>query len=76
MSVFFAPTSIAIYTWRAWQALHVLRAPMELSQLYIVCEPDKIHWGWSWLVWWIAATWRNGYLAILLLLRMYLMATL
>jgi hypothetical protein len=31
-----------------------------MSQLYIDCEPDKPHWGWSWLERWMAARpWEN-----------------
>ncbi|CAK9237412.1 unnamed protein product, partial [Sphagnum troendelagicum] len=34
--------------------------PKEPSQLYIDCEPDKPHWGWSWLERWMAARpWEN-----------------
>ncbi|KAH8957711.1 hypothetical protein BDL97_07G106200 [Sphagnum fallax] len=34
--------------------------PQEPSQLYIDCEPDKPHWGWSWLERWMAARpWEN-----------------
>jgi hypothetical protein len=34
--------------------------PKEASQLYIDCEPDKPHWGWSWLERWMAARpWEN-----------------
>ncbi|KAH9546309.1 hypothetical protein CY35_12G088500 [Sphagnum magellanicum] len=34
--------------------------PKEPSQMYIDCEPDKPHWGWSWLERWMAARpWEN-----------------
>ncbi|XP_024391156.1 protein IQ-DOMAIN 18 isoform X1 [Physcomitrium patens] len=34
--------------------------PNQTSQLYIDCEPDKPHWGWSWLERWMAARpWEN-----------------
>lgn len=34
--------------------------PSQTSQLYIDCEPDKPHWGWSWLERWMAARpWEN-----------------
>ncbi|CAM6130068.1 unnamed protein product [Calypogeia fissa] len=34
--------------------------PKESSQLFIDCEPDKPHWGWSWLERWMAARpWEN-----------------
>ncbi|KAG0619156.1 hypothetical protein M758_4G121100 [Ceratodon purpureus] len=32
----------------------------QASQLFIDCEPDKPHWGWSWLERWMAARpWEN-----------------
>ncbi|XP_024372553.1 protein IQ-DOMAIN 2 isoform X2 [Physcomitrium patens] len=32
----------------------------QASQLFINCEPDKPHWGWSWLERWMAARpWEN-----------------
>ncbi|OAE25316.1 hypothetical protein AXG93_4620s1300 [Marchantia polymorpha subsp. ruderalis] len=35
-------------------------SPKDSSQLFIDCEPDKPHWGWSWLERWMAARpWEN-----------------
>ncbi|KAL3694318.1 hypothetical protein R1sor_007969 [Riccia sorocarpa] len=34
--------------------------PKDNSQFFIDCEPDKPHWGWSWLERWMAARpWEN-----------------
>ncbi|CAK9275230.1 unnamed protein product, partial [Sphagnum jensenii] len=43
------------FSHQLWRA-----TPKEASQLYIDCEPDKPHWGWSWLERWMAARpWEN-----------------
>lgn len=44
-----------MHAWQSWKG-----DPNQTSQLYIDCEPDKPHWGWSWLERWMAARpWEN-----------------
>ncbi len=52
---YFLPLDIYSLLQQLWRA-----PPKEPSQLYIDCEPDKPHWGWSWLERWMAARpWEN-----------------